>query len=441
MSRIYPDYVYGDGPRATCWWDDTCDIPYAAPLTEDISCDVAIIGAGFTGLTAAAKLARSGAKVALLDAHQPGWGASGRNGGFCCLGGGKLSDAQIDAQFSKNARLEWRQAEVDAVAHVDAFLLRTGSDVDRHSQGETWLAHRPRDMGGIEEECAAIEENYGVSPEVIEASELPQHGLNAGFHGALTVPIGFALNPRKYVAALVADALNVGVSIFGASQVRDLSRFEAGWTLKSGRAKVRADQVLIATNGYSSETLPNWLAGRYIPTQSTILVTRPMSDNELGAQGWTSEQMCYDSRNLLHYFRLMPDGRFLFGVRGGLLGTAGSDGRAKARALRDFQRLFPAWAHVDITHSWSGMVCLSRRFMPFVGQVPDHPGLYCAMCFHGNGVAMGSFSGHLAAEVMLREDVGNIPQVMRNPLARFPLGRARRALMWGAYAAYAWADR
>ena len=101
MTRIFSDYAYGSGPRDGCWWDTTCDLPETSQLDTDIACNVAIIGAKFTKLNAALRLAEQGVDVVVLDARHIGWGASGRNGGFCCLGGGSASDAQLDRRFGQ----------------------------------------------------------------------------------------------------------------------------------------------------------------------------------------------------------------------------------------------------------------------------------------------------------------------------------------------------
>jgi len=441
VKRIFGPYVYGPGPRAGCFWDSTCDVPQVPALEGAVSADVAVVGGGFTGLNAALTLARNGAQVVVLDAESPGWGASGRNGGFCCLGGGKLDDAALDRRFGKAARLEWRQTEVDAVAHVTSLLAAENIDADTHSNGETWLAHRARDMDGIDEAAREVEENYGVAPQVLSADDLLAEGKSAGFFGGLTTPIGFALNPRKYVAGLCQALLKDGVRMFGRAPVTALKRVVNAWELRSHAHKVIAKQVVWATNGYSSEDSLPWLNGRYMPTQSSVGVTRPLTRAERDAQGWTSHQMCYDSRNLLHYFRLMPDNRLLFGLRGGLGGTARSEDRAQARLRRDFDAMFPAWRGIAFTHTWSGMVALSRQRMPFVGHVPKAPGVVCAMCYHGNGVAMGSLSGHLAAQLTLGMSENTIPTAMRSQLGVFPFGRLRRVLMPPIYLGLHLADQ
>lgn len=442
MRRIFSEYAYGAGPRSGCWWDETCDLPKGAALQGAHRADVAIVGAGFTGLSAALHLAQAGARVAVVEAQAPGWGASGRNGGFCCLGGGMLSDDALDRRVGRAGRLEYRQAEQAAVTLVGDLIDTHRIEADRHSNGETTLAHRPSDMDDLERHAATVTENYGITPTLIAARDLRDQGMAGPFHGALTVPVGFGLNPRKYLSGLLSAATAAGAQIHQHSLVRGLVRVGRHHVVQTDGGTVAADQVVIATNGYSSEDLPDWLAGRYMPGQSNVMVTRPLSEAEVSVAGWSSDQMAYDTRHLLHYFRLMPDRRFLFGMRGGLMTGPSAERRARARIRRDFDAMFPAWAHVDVHHNWSGMVCLARDRLPFVGAVPDAPGLWAGLCYHGNGVAMGTYSGAILADLAQgKTPMRPYPAAMQRPLTRFPLGRARRAIMPLVYAGLTLADR
>ena len=442
MRRIYPEFVYSDTPRAGCWWDETCDIPDRAALDEDRTCDVAIIGGGFTGISAALHLVEAGVSVCVLENRYVGWGASGRNGGFCCLGGGMLDNAALEKAFGREGRDEWRQAEMASIRLVEELLTRFNIDVDRHSDGETQFAHRPRDFDRMQADLEHYANSYGLEGRLTKKVDLEADGMNAGFHGALTIPIGFGLNPRKYITGLADAAEQAGAQIFHGTPVQDIQRKQGCFEVLTPRGTVRADKVIVATNGYSSEDLPDWLASRYMPTQSSIIVTRPLTETELDAQGWTSGQMSYDTRHLLHYFRLMPDNRMLFGVRGGLLATPGSEARAIKRARADFEAMFPAWTEVETPNAWSGMVCIARNRMPFVGQVPDTPGLFASLCYHGNGVAMASYCGALLSDVVQDKPPQHIyPQAIQRPLAKFELRRWRRAVMPLAYAGFGLLDR
>ena len=441
MSRIYPDYMYGSGPRDGCWWDETLALPPCPELTVERTVDVAIIGAGFTGLNAALRLAERGASVAVLEANQPGWGASGRNGGFCCLGGGMLDSATLRRQYGVSALQAYRTAEKDAITHVADLLDRYAIDADVHSAGETLLAHTPRAAGYLEQAAETVLTDYDLTATLHRAANLPALGMDGPFHGALTVPAGFALNPRKYLGGLLRSAQDHGVAVFGSSPVKGYTKTGGRWKLSTPNGSVEADVVVVATNGYSAETLPGWMRSRYLPTQSSVLVTRPISASEQAEAGWTTSQMAYDTRNLLHYFRLMPDGRFLFGMRGGLRATPAAEAASRVAVQRHFQRMFPAWREVEITNQWSGLVCLSPKSLPFAGPISEMPGWYAGFAYHGNGVAMGSFVGARLGDHIMSPDVAKLPAAIASKPGRFPLGRFRRLLMPPVYAAFAWSDR
>lgn len=440
MKRIYESAAY-QTPQS-CWWRDTKPPADQPRLNGDHGTEVAIIGGGFTGLNAALVLAKAGVEATVIDAEQPGWGASGRNGGFCCLGGSKLSGGMMARRFGQDQRAEWHKTERAAVDHVDALLSDNQINADRHSDGETLLAHTPKAMQDILASRDDAKATYDVTPEIIAAEELRQRGLGGTFYGGITLPIGFALNPAKYHAGLAQSAQAVGVQLFGQSPALSIVRTGATWRVTTPTGTITADKVILATNGYSSEDIPDWLRARYLPVQSSIIVTRPITQSEQDRQGWTSLQMCYDSRILLHYFRLMPDGRFLFGMRGGLRATPNAEAALSRKIRADFHMLFPEWRDIDISHEWSGLLCLMRRLTPFAGAVPDHPGLFAAMGYHGNGVAMGSYLGaRLAETVVGQQPLGPLPAFLSAPPARFPLGTLRRLLLAPAYSAATLFDR
>ncbi|WP_438990293.1 NAD(P)/FAD-dependent oxidoreductase [Lentibacter sp.] len=433
MRRIFAKHAYSDDRILGNYWADTVgDVALKRPqLSGAQKTDVAIIGAGFTGLSAALALAEAGVSVAVLDAGFPGWGASGRNGGFCCLGGAKASDTMLDRQHGKPARLAYRRAEAAAVHHVANLIKTQTIEADIHSNGETQLAHKASIH--FDDDARAIEENYGVTPTLHSKEELPALGMSGQFHSAITTPIGFGLNPRKYLAGLLMAAEAAGVQVFGQSPVHKIDRTKS-YGLKTPQGALTADQLIIATNGYSSEDVPPWMAERYMPAQSSVLVTRELTDTEI-ASGWSSDQAAYDSRTLLHYFRLMPNRRFLFGMRGGLMSSKSAETRNKRKIRADFEAMFPAWAAIETPYYWSGMVCLAAGLTPFAGPIPKMPGAYAGFAYHGNGVAMGSYTGALLADQVLGARKLQTPKLMLQPPKRFPLGLARRALMYGVYAA------
>lgn len=435
MQRIMSDYAYGDAPRAECFWGPpTVDPAQMAPARGDQRVEVAVVGAGFTGLNAGLALAEAGKSVAIFDAQSPGWGASARNGGFCCLGGTKLPFAAIRRLTGEDGLRDWCATEMAAVDHVRDLLKCHGIDAQTHSHGETIMAHNARSMAGLRRDQAEVDAAYGFTTQLIEAEELPQHGMRGPFHGAMTLPHGFALNPRAYVDGLTTATLAAGARIYTGSAIQSVKRNGGIFTLKTNQPTIRADQVVFATNGYSSEDVPDWMRARFMPLQSSIIVTRPLSDEEI-ATGWSSAQMAYTDQVLLHYFRLLPDRRFLFGMRGGFRATPASDAQLRKRIRRQFEGAFPFWSHVETEHSWNGMLAFSSKLAPYVGPVPELPGAFTGFAYHGNGVAMGSYAGRLLADFVLQDAPDRpYPALMRSAPKRFPLGRHRRWLMAPGYA-------
>ncbi len=443
LARIWEDRTYSSSPIEDCWYAETVELGKWPQLQTDDVAEVAIIGGGFTGLSAALHLAEAGVGVTVLDAQQPFWGASGRNGGFCCLGGAKVGYEQMEAKFGRDEARKWFQTERAAVEFVGELIDRLSLDVDRHSDGETYLAHRPKDYAEMKAGIDQMRDLYGVEPTLIAPEQMAQSGLNGPFHGAVQTPLGFALNPRKYASGLAQSAQKAGVTIYGESAVLGVEPQPYGsHRLVTEHGSVTARKFLVATNGYSSDNVPAWMAGRYLPTQSAIIVTREMSQDEISAQGWTSTQMCYDSRNLLHYFRLMPNGRMLFGMRGAMRHSSETEALNRQKVRADFDEMFPAWRHVETPYYWSGLVCLTRDFLPYVGPIPGMEGGFASFAYHGNGVSMGSYSGRLMADLIQGKTPDlPYPAQMRHEPRRFPLGRFRRLLMRPAYLRYALKDR
>ncbi len=397
--------------------------------------DVAIIGGGIAGLSAALKLAQAGISVCVLEAEHVGYGASGRNGGFCCLGGTKLDHHQMIRKFGLDEARKFVAYQVAGVNLVAQRLDSWGVDANRHSKGEIALAHRPKDFAALRAEGDFLKEKFGIKVSLLAKDELDAEGFGGpGFHGGMRVPYGFALNPMVYVQALAEQVRLAGGKIFGKSPVTTLNADGDRWRLETQHGFVRSRKVVLAGNGYANENVPKWLHGRTMPVMSSILVTRPLSDDELAEQGWTADTMASDTRILLHYFRLMPDRRFLFGTRGGLFENAPALAAMRKRARADFEGMFPAWAKVEEDYNWYGHVCLARNLTPFVGEVPGMEGVYAAMGWHGSGIAMASISGEKIAGMIKgkvrREDM---PAALQRPFRKFPIPALRKLYLQGAY--------
>jgi glycine/D-amino acid oxidase-like deaminating enzyme len=443
MKRVYELFGYSDGPVEQCYWDTTTARPArSAPLAGDVHADIAIIGAGFTGLSAALHLARdAGADVAVIEANGVGWGASGRNGGFASIGGTKARDATLLRRFGKAAMDEWHEVQRETPAIVTEILDHYGIDADTHSHdGEVVLAHRPRDFAALRHEASDLARAYGVETKLIGRDELAGNGMGGTeFHGGMRLGLGFALNPLKYVLGLASAARTEGARIYENSPVTGIGHENGRHVLQTETGRLIARKLIIATNGYSSDDVPGWMAGRYLPAQSAVLVTRKLTPGEIAAQGWSSMTMAYDTRNLLHYFRLMPNGHFLFGARGGTSASQPAVAERKAGLRADFEAMFPAWSGVDTPHYWSGFVCLTRALTPYIGAIDGAADAWAGFGWHGNGVALGTWAGRCLARIATGQ--GGVPALMAPRPGRIPFGRARRHILPLAYRWYDWSDR
>lgn len=441
MSRIFEDRAYQADSLNGCFWAE--DFPGDSTwdrLEGNHTAEVAVIGAGYTGLSAALHLAGAGVDVAVLDMHDPGWGASGRNGGFCCMGGAMSGEGSLTRRFGAEGYSEWDTVQKDAVALVADLLNSHGIDAQTHSKGETVLAHSRGTYRWLEQEANAMA-RAGELVEFIATEDLAGKGMRTeGLLGGYTEPIGFALHPRRYVLGLAQAVLKAGGRIFTGASVDRMRVSGDAYELRTASGTLTAKRVVIATNGYSNDDLPGWMRARYMPAQSNIIVTRQLTEEEIAAQGWTTDQMVYDTRNLLHYFRLLPDRRMMFGMRGGILASERADRKMHRMIRRDFEAMFPEWRHVETPWFWTGLVCLTRARVPFVGKVPDTKGVYAGFGWHGNGVAMGTYAGRLLAHTVLGK-AGGIPAVMRDEPGRIPFGSMRRGLLPPIYAGLGLLDR
>lgn len=433
---LYPSSYYDTSRPTPSWWHASASEP-APPcpaLEGDDTCDVAVIGAGYTGLSAALHLARDhGLSVRVLEAGYPGWGASGRSGGFCCIGGAKLSYQAMIRRFGLEETRAFFGVQRAAVDLVRAIAQDEGIDLGAgDAEGEVCLAHRPNRAKELQEEGAFLARSFGVEARWLSPEALAAEGLRSSLHGGLFLPQGFGLHPLNYARGLARAALAHGAVIHGHSKVIGWAHEGRLHRLATDRGNLRAAQVLLATNGYEQGMLLPAQERRRLPVLSSILVTRPLSAQERQEQGWQTTILAYDSRDLLHYFRLLPDGRFLFGGRGGVSGRPGETAQQRRGMEARFRSFFPAWRAVPFTHFWNGLACLAADRVPHIGPIDGLPGAYQAFAYHGNGVALATWAGRTVAQQIAGRGP-QLPAPLRQSAPTFPLPALRKLFLRGAY--------
>jgi len=362
--------------------------------------DVAILGAGYTGLAAARQLARSGASVVVLDRGRLGSGASSRNAGQV-LTGLKLDPAALISIFGKTRARELFDISRDAIAALEHVVAEEGIDCELQRTGHLQAAAKPGHFRAFEEEQALLARVFNHTVTLVARSGQSAELGARGYHGLLIDEESRAINPAKYVRGLGAAAARAGAVVVEHASVTRMTKTGREWTLDTERGDVRARDVLAATNGYTDEAAPA-LRRRLIPIGSYIIATEPLPA-PVAARMLPKRRMVFDSKYFLHYFRLTSDDRLLFGGRAEFSGpTLESATRAESILRSAMSSIFPELAATPIEYAWSGHVAFTRDQMPRAGRLDgvSYAGGYC-----GHGIAMATYLGGLIARRIAGEPI------------------------------------
>ena len=445
MSRLYHDSVYTPTPVPSYWEAGFPERPeFGRPLDGDKECDVAIVGGGYTGLSAALHLARDfGMNVCLLEAGPIAWGASGRNGGFNCLPATKMPVQQMIRTYGLEATQEFWKVQLAGSDFVGEIAEQEQIELDRQGNGNLEVAHRPEAFKGLRSYGEEIKRHFGIDSELYSRSEFDEVGYQSvEQYGALKIKAGYGINPLKLSLGLARAATNHGARLFPDSRVIAWQKEAGQHVLKTAGGQIRAVKVLMATNGFTQEGMHGAFDGRLLPVLSNIITTRPLTDDELKAHNWQVEEPICNTRNLLFYFRLLKDRSFLLGARGDWTGKPEDGAKMKAWMQMRLGEVFPHWRDVEITHFWRGLVCMSRKLAPSLGCDREDDSLFYAYGFHANGVNTAPWSGRAMARLMAGQEgaAGDIPKVMRGQASKFPLPFLRILYLRAAAAIFKWQD-
>lgn len=415
------------------WYEDTAGPrPEYPAMDGSRTADVVIVGGGFTGLSAAAHLAKSGTNVVLIEAHRFGDGASGRNGG-------QLGTGQRGSLDEYEAEVGWTRAKAlfdlaeEAKAHLLEFAAVNGIEID-FTPGQMSVAHKPRYVEDYRKYAEYMHERAGYRHiSFMDREEASWRLGSTRYHGGIRDTGTGHIHPLKLVVGTARVAAEAGAHLFEQTRALKIGNKGSKVVVETPRGTITADKGFIATNAYIDELEPV-TAAHVMPIGSFIGATVPLPADSPVLPGGESVD---DSRFVVRYFRKSKDGRLLFGGREIYAVKDPKDIHIHIR--RQITEIYPALKDVEITHGWGGFVGITMPRKPYVREVM--PNVISAAGYSGHGVMLSNFMGKLYAETVS----GNRDRLKlfeELDIPAFPGGRTFRApLMFLALNWYALRDR
>jgi glycine/D-amino acid oxidase-like deaminating enzyme len=401
------------------YWLTTSSMSPATAGNLPARADVAIIGAGFTGLSAARVLAKKGTTVAVLEANTIGWGASSRNGGMV-LTGLKLSAETLEKRYGMELTRRMYASSLESIDLVEQIVREEHIDCSFSRCGHLEVACKQSHFDAYARSVEVIAREFHHQLGIIPRDKLACEIGSGIYFGGIVDETSAGVNPAQYVSGLANAALRAGACVYENARVQRIQRNSqngsAGFSVATSRGNIFAENVLVATSGYTSTATPA-LQKKIIPIGSFIIATARLAEG-LARELSPRNRMIFDSKHYLHYYRLTPDNRMLFGGRAAFFPETKNTIQRSAEILRrDMVEVYPQLRDSKIEHAWGGTLDFCFDTMPHAGQTD---GIYYALGYAGHGVAMATYLGTKLAEVM-RGGKNEIPYAAI-PFPGAPLG-------------------
>jgi glycine/D-amino acid oxidase-like deaminating enzyme len=387
------------------FWHDTVEMPSADHLNDLPSkVDLAVIGAGIPGLSAARQLARRGASVAVLESETIGWGASSRNGGMA-LTGLKLDAEVVEARYGHELTRQLFDDSLASLTTVEQIINQEHINCSFARTGHLLVANKPAHYEALLHESDWYARNFNHQTRTIPRSDLQSELGSQAYYGGLVDETSAGLNPAKYVVGLAKAAERLGALLIPKAWVTQIEKITSGFKLKTQRGELIASQVLVTTGGYTGASTPA-LQRRIIPIGSYIIATQPLPESQ-ARQLIPHQRMVFDYKHYLNYYRLSADNRMIFGGRAAFFPETGSTIRTSAEILRrEMVYVYPQLIETQVEYVWGGTLDFAFDQMPHTGQLE---GIYYALGFAGHGVALGTHLGMRMADAILDGTVSQLP--------------------------------
>lgn len=440
MNSELFDPLYNSSPAnlAPCrsYWASTTSLGHASPvLSGNRSVDVAVIGGGYTGLLSAYYLATEhNIDVCVLEANQIGFGASARNAGFVLKGSGRLGYKQMAARWDLDTAKGIYHEFSEAVSRVDGLINEFNIDCEPQQKGYLKVAHNKKALEQLQSAAGFIRRELGEDAEFITANRFKTEFMNhQQAFGALRLADGFGVNPLKLLLGYKSMLQGKSVDLYENTCVIDWLTEGNQHRLITAKGEIRANKVITAGNAYTPKSFSSNIDNRYLPILSNVIVTEPLSEQELLSCGLNTHQVTMDTRILKYYYRLLPDNRLLFGGRGAIQGKDANKPIYQKRLKFALDKCFPPLQHKAVAYNWTGWIAAALDDMP---HVYASNGVGYSMGYCGSGVSFSSQAAFRLAEQLAGKQVPALP-LYQLPLPKFPLPQLRRVGQWGYYH-YGW---
>jgi glycine/D-amino acid oxidase-like deaminating enzyme len=398
------------------YWHTTTRMPDDSelfPLPEQV--DVAILGGGYTGLSAARTLANAGASTAVLEAQTIGWGASSRNGGMV-LTGLKLGMATVQKRYGREVARRLFQTSLDSIDTVEQIVEEENIDCGFARCGHLLAANKPKHFDALQEEAEFMDREFNHNVRLVPRAQQREEIGTDLYYGALVDDHSGGLNPARYVNGLACAAQKAGASLHARARVLSIGRSGSRFLVDTERGRVSAGSVLVGTSGYTG-SVTRKLQKKIIPIGSFIIATEQLPE-ALAHELSPKDRMIFDYKHYLNYFRLW-DRRLIFGGRAAFFPETADTIRRSAEILhRELVQVYPQLRDVSVEYVWGGTLDFAFDRMPHVGQAD---GLYYSLGYAGHGVAMATHLGQTLAQAILKGNISEHP-FAQIPFAPAPLG-------------------
>ncbi|WP_330647192.1 FAD-binding oxidoreductase [Thioclava sp. FTW29] len=383
------------------WHDTSTPFAHAQSGAVEGQFDVVVIGAGFTGLNAARKLAKEGVHVAVLDAAHVGAGGSGRNGGHLNNG---IAHGYGDAKAHLGAEQAHRlyKAYDRSIDMIEALVAEEGIDCNFRRSGKLKLASKPSHVAGLRANFELIHREVDPETRWIERPGLAQEIGSDAFHAGMLYEKSAMMHMGRYVNGLAEACHRHGAKLWEYAPMTARRKTATGWDILTPRGTLSANRVILATGAYGGvvpEAPLSYFRKRMISVGSFIIATRPLSPAEAASIA-PANRTYVTSMNIGNYFRLSPDNRLIFGGRARFSARSDQASDAKSGAIlrRAMLRLFPQLAPVEIDYCWGGLVGMTKDRYPRAGETD---GLLYGMGYSGHGAQMSTLVGQALADMAL----------------------------------------